>query len=220
MKRKNYIPESLSAWDEIKRNSWWSIAELEHRSIEQNASSVRISLKWPQVTYIKNKMFKARFQNVYSYVKKLKMEIISSSSKFNIVIEALTQTTWSSQADRNVLILRWRSDWFLECMGYFTLWQLIEWTYDGSSPIKWPLHENSTTSNRENFIMRVCNFLIFAFLAGEGEATLKMYGNYLYLGQTTEQKSETNFNPEYMAIKYDFKYRERQISILGEGKRF
>ena len=65
---KNDIPESLSAWDEIKRNSWWSIAELEHRSIEQNASSVRISLKWPQVTYFENKMFKARFQNVYSYV--------------------------------------------------------------------------------------------------------------------------------------------------------
>ena len=60
----------------------------------------------------------------------------------------------------------------------------------------------------------------FAFFAAECEATLKMYGNYLYLGQTTEQKSETNFNPEYMAIKYDFKYRERQISILGEGKGF
>ena len=68
--------------------------------------------------------------------------------------------------------------------------------------------------------MRIDNFLIFAFITAECEATLKMYGNYLYLGQTTEQKSETNFNPEYMAIKYDFKYRERQISILGEGKRF
>ena len=112
---KNDIPESLSAWDEIKRNSWWSIAELEHRSIEQNASSVRISLKWPQVTYIKNKMFKARFQNVYSYVKKLKMEIISSSSKFNIVIGTLTQTTcpsidYRTPADGHRMCWSWRED--------------------------------------------------------------------------------------------------------------
>lgn len=68
--------------------------------------------------------------------------------------------------------------------------------------------------------MKLCNFLIFAALFENAHATLKMYGNYLYLGETTHQKSETSFNPEYMAMKYDFKYRERQISILGEGKRF
>lgn len=109
------MPESLSAWDEIKRNSWWSIAELEHRSTEHRTHRQSASrLKWPQVTYIKNKMFKARFQNVYSYVKKLKMEIISSSSKFNIVIGTLT--TWPSidytgprrTGRSNVLILAWK----------------------------------------------------------------------------------------------------------------
>ena len=165
------------------------------------------------------------------------MEIISSSSKFNIRHQGPQpyDRLLQQRSKDTSLVLTWvhrTSGYarcvypgvnlgFLESMGTLTPKQLLNInTCQGFRSYKMKFSVRNTTFLTRNIKMRFCNFLIFVALFENVAATLKMYGRYLYLGQTTEQKSETSFNPEYMAIKYDFKYRERQISIFGEGKGF